>query len=119
MGRERPFNAHHTHWNRAWYTTSLEKTLRSHEGLVVPMYLQDHKDLHANIMAPPKPDKATILGALSMLDDLPQTVLSNPPECIAELAEYYGSLRKGNATRLAKSLNKQLHFIERGYYHAG
>lgn len=118
MTRERPFNSHHSHWNRAWYTTSLEKTLRSHEGLIVPLYLDTHRELHANIDAPPKPNTQTILGALAMLDDLPQNIISNPPECIATLAEYYGSLRQNTATRLAKNLNRQLGYIEKGYYHA-
>ena len=118
MTRERPFNSHHTFWTRASYKTSLEKALRNHDGLVVPLLVPVHRELHAHIDPPPKPDKRLIISSLEFLDDLPLSTLTNEPETISALAEHYSSLRNGLATRIGKHLCRQLVYIERGYYNA-
>lgn len=115
---ERPFNHHHALWNRVWYKTSLEKALRNHDGLVVPLLIPEHRELHANIDAPPKPDRRLIISSLEFLDDLPASTLTNEPETIAAYSEHLFAQRNGLATRIGKNLVRQLVYIERGYYNA-
>ncbi len=113
---ERPFNQHHVLWQRTSYRASHEKALRTHRGLVVPMDIGIHKDLHARVPTPPKPDHRLVCGSLEMLDDLPRDVLNNPPETVDAYAEWLMEQKRGLATRLGKNLLRQAVFIERGYY---
>jgi len=110
---------HHALWTRTSYKTSLEKALRNHQGLIVPLLVPVHKELHARIDPPPKPDKRLIIGSLEMLDDLPLSMLTNEPETITAYSEWLLEQRDGLATRIGKHLVRQLVFIERGYYNAG
>jgi len=113
---ERPFNQHHVLWNRTAYKQSHEKALRTHRGLVVPMDIGVHKDLHARVPIPPKPDHRLVCGSLEMLDDLPRDVLNNPPGTVDAYAEWLMAQKRGLATRLGKNLLRQAVFIERGYH---
>lgn len=114
---ERPFNHHHVLWNRVWYKTSLERALRSHDGLVVPILVPVHKELHANIDAPPKPDRDLIIGSLEMLDDLPQSVVTNPLETVNTYAEWLLARQAKLAGRIGANLMRQIPYLEEGYYH--
>lgn len=113
---ERPFNQHHVLWQRTSYRASHEKALRTHRGLVVPMDIGVHKDLHARVPIPPKPDHRLVCGSLEMLDDLPRDVLNNPPGTVDAYAEWLMAQKRGLATRLGKNLLRQAVFIERGYH---
>ena len=112
---ERPFNQHHTLWQRRSYRTPAEKALRTHRGLVVPMDIGVHKDLHAIVPIPSKPDHRLVCASLEMLDDLPRDVLNNPPETVDAYAEWLMTQKRGLATRIGKNLFRQAKFIERGY----
>ncbi len=48
---------HHALWARRNYRTSQEKLLRRSEGLVLPVYIQAHRELHFNVEPPQKPSK--------------------------------------------------------------
>jgi len=115
---ERGHNMHHALWTLASYKTSLEKALRNHTGLIVPLGLQEHRELHAHIDPPPKPDKRLILSSLEFLDDLPLSTLTNEPETIRAYSEHLFTERSGLATRIGKHLVRQLTYIDRGYHNA-
>lgn len=115
---ERGYNRHHCLWARNHYKTSLEKALRNHDGLVVPLLVPIHRELHAHIDPPPKPDKRLIMGSLEFLDDLLLSTLTNEPDTIRAYSEYLFEQKMGLATRIGKNLVRQLVYIDRGYYNA-
>ena len=109
-------NRHHLFHARAWYKTPLEKALRQHDGLVVPMYVGVHKELHANVQPPPKPNQRLILGALACLDDLPGSTLAHPPQAVLALTEHFLEQDDRLAQRLGHSLLEQASYIQEGYW---
>lgn len=111
------YNCHHSFWNRSWYRSPIQRALRQHEGLVVPMYEQVHRDLHADMPPPPRPNSAQILGALGMLDRLSSQTLSRPPETVLALSEHFLLQDDSTAQRIGHHLLRQSAWIAEGYYH--
>lgn len=112
-------NRHHVYSERRWYRTPLERYVRSHFGMLVPMYVQVHKELHANVPPPPKPNQRLLLMTAKFLDDLPDSTLANQPQAIRELAQAHLELDDKLAQRIGANMIDQLHFIDQGYYHQG
>lgn len=77
-----------------------------------------HRELHANLPPPPRPDSRLILGALGMLDGLSSSTLSNPPETVLALSEHFLLQDNDLAKRLGHHLLKQAGYIKEGYYHS-
>jgi hypothetical protein len=113
---KREVNSHHVLWCRKWYKTPIEKTLRSHQGLIVPMYQDVHRQLHAALDPPPKPNSRIILGSLAMLNELSFRTLSDPRQTTMALAEHLLENEESKAQRIGHHIVKQLAFIEEGYY---
>jgi len=113
---DRSVNDHHVLWCRRWYKTPLEKAIRGHTGLVVPMYVGTHRELHANLAPPPKPNSRIILGSLAMLNELSFKTLSDPRQTVLALTEHMLEKDDRSAQRIGHHLLKQLAFIEEGYY---
>ena len=59
---------HHTFFERGWYTSPLDKVFRGYQGFVVPLPLEVHRDLHAIIKAPIKPNAPTMRGILDTIE---------------------------------------------------
>ena len=110
-------NNHHALWQRAWYKSPIEKCLRTHRGLIVPIQIEVHKELHADIPPPPKPSGRLILGALAMLDELPTRILADPPQAIGYLHDHWSRMHDQRANRIAENIGQQLVYIEEGFYH--
>jgi len=115
---ERP-SRHHVYSERRWYKTPLEKYVRNHFGMLVPLYLEPHKELHAKTPPPPKPNQRLLLMTAKLLDDLPNSTLSNQPAVIREVAEAHLHLNDKLAQRIGENFMQQLEFIDAGYYHQG
>lgn len=113
---EREVNRHHAFFTRCWYKTPQERALRSHKGLIVPMWVPIHKDLHAEVQAPPKPNARVLAQSLHYLDSLPEVVTNDPVRCIGELAEYLYTRTDKLAERIGENLAKQLVYIQEGFY---
>lgn len=110
-------NNHHVFWQRRWYKTPLEKVLRSHRGLVIPLFEPVHNELHAQLLPPPKPSSRMIMGALEFLETLPATTLDTPPELCTALSEHFLAIDTKVAQRIGQNLVEQQVFIAEGYYH--
>lgn len=110
----RNWNRHHVIFQRASYKTSVEREFRNHKGLLVPMSLSEHGDLHHRIQPPPKPSRGQILGAVAFLDTLGPE-LDNPPEAVELLAVHFMEQQNNLAKRIGKNLLAQLTYIDRGY----
>lgn len=50
-------DTHHALYPRRIYHTANEKLLRRSEGLVLPLNIETHRELHANVECPQKPSK--------------------------------------------------------------
>jgi len=84
------FNRHHIFYPRYSYTSPAERRLRNLSGFIIPMSIPVHRDLHANVLHPPKPS-ANLIGLMTELYyDLP-TEFSDY-ELFAEQVDYLGSL---------------------------
>lgn len=61
-------NRHHTFWQRRSYKTPLERAFRNHQGLVIPTPIDQHRDLHAHLLPPPKPSRDLMVGIINNLE---------------------------------------------------
>lgn len=50
-------NRHHPFWEKGWYTPKEDRDFRSIGGLVIPLWIPVHDDIHSNVLPPPKPSK--------------------------------------------------------------
>lgn len=107
---------HHVLFEKRWYHTPLEKHVRNHYGLLVPMYLQPHRELHANVQPPPKPNQRLLLATAELLDNLPNSTLANPPQVVLAVAEDMLGRDDKLAQRIGHNLLEQSGYIEEGYY---
>ena len=105
-------NWHHTVWCRAWYKTCAEKNFRLHSGLIVPMHIPVHNELHANIPPPPKPTRESMLGATALLNDLSDTQLHNYLDTIERVGDFMISREQ----KIGEYLLLQLPYIEEGLW---
>lgn len=66
-------NHHHVWFNRRRYTSPLDKKFRNLGGFVLPTLLQPHRELHAAVPPPQKPDarlmRATIQFAAGIRNE--------------------------------------------------
>lgn len=113
---ERTWNNHHVLHERGWYNTPQRRLLRNHQGLVVPMEVGIHKELHANIEPPVKPTARVVDASLCYLDSLPDRVLNNPLRAVEALSEFLYSRTDRVAERIGENLAKQLIYLQDGYY---
>jgi hypothetical protein len=109
---ERQFNKHHALWQRRWYKSPAEKAIRGHQALVIPkLWVPVHKQLHAELQAPPKPPANLIYGMLSHLEG---KRLTNPIDGIRHTIDYLDTQESSKAERLEQHLIQQLGFIMLG-----
>lgn len=97
------YNRHHLFWMKKNYKSPLEKSFRTHQGLVIPTYIPDHRTLHADLSPPPKPGAQLMRGILSNLD----RQLSHPTDGLLYTIDYL----EGRDERLASHLTQQLGYL--------
>lgn len=117
-GRRLPdnWNRHHVFHSKRWYRHGFERTnFRNHKGLLVPMPIELHKDLHANVPPPPKPLRWMMHQCIEVLDATAPTehawgVLA-AQEYFYDLADSYRTGEADIAHRIANNLSQQLGYI--------
>ena len=61
-------NKHHLHWEaREYKRNGILNRLRDHQGMIIPMNLYDHRELHADLKPTPKPTSQQAEELLSHL----------------------------------------------------
>lgn len=55
-GREMTHNSHHVFFEKRNYKTPIEQRVRNLGAFVIYTDIVDHRELHANVPPPPKPD---------------------------------------------------------------
>lgn len=113
-------NKHHAVWKKDWYRSVFEKQkFREMAGFVLPLSITAHRDLHANVEPPKKPNQRLMQG----LYNYNRTVdVLDPYERFEHLTEFLGRLAmgSGNAANredaywLHNNFTQQLQFIEEG-----
>ena len=112
---ERDFNYHHLLWTRASYKTPLEKQIRNHKLLKTPIYQDAHKELHAEIPPPPKPNAELICGMLLVLNQL-EPVKHPEIDATLALSEFCLELDNRVAQRLGHHFLAQAVYLTEGYH---
>ena len=103
-------NQHHLFFNKSYYKSRLEKQFRTHSALVIPMELQVHRDLHAEVPPPPKPSARLIYGAIGALSTLDTF---EPVNTVLTLSEHFLSIDNNLAHRIGHNLLMQAGYIQR------
>ncbi|MDL2342296.1 MAG: hypothetical protein QFB87_04445 [Patescibacteria group bacterium] len=68
MERRSNVNRHHLGWEkRHWQKNNVLRRLRDHQGMIIPMNLYDHRELHHNLLPPPMPTPGQAEELLSHL----------------------------------------------------
>ena len=111
---ERTWNRHHVLWERDWYRGKEARRLREHKGLIVPMDVGIHRELHAEIAPPPKMSGKLIVQSLFYLDTLSDVVLNDPLRTVGELADFMYNRADRLGERVGQHLMRQLVYLQDG-----
>lgn len=117
---------HHIFHERRWYTTEADHALRENH-LMIPRMSYDlhHNGIHADLDPPPKPRHDMVLGALTLLQDLPHGL--GHVEAIERVGDYFAALGRGAiicssrvlALQIGENLFEQLDYVKRGLVDCG
>lgn len=111
-------NLHHFFYQRRVYRQAHERMFKNHVGLVAPVPIQPHRDLHAHMFyGPPKPTRGQMSAVMEILDATP----------VEDRTGYWGALATAEffraeaevqtpriaerSERIANHLERQLGFI--------
>jgi hypothetical protein len=115
---------HHTFWERRAYQTPIERTFRGLGALMVPLWINTHKDLHHFVEPPKKPSREAMLITLAHIEDWTASRQQGSPDTIARVADMYEGLVNTGAQddkrtneAVSDHLRRQLEFINEGYYY--
>jgi hypothetical protein len=103
-------SCHHLAWQRRDYRTPLEKQYRNHRGMLIPdVPNPEHRDLHANIPPPPKPNRELMAGAIVRLST---TDLILPLDGLFAVTEYMFERDTRLSCKIGEHLLKQAGYLE-------
>lgn len=113
-------NLHHFNWQKSvWRRDSLANRIRNHPGMILPMNILDHRELH-NEIRPIRPP-IRILANL-MLEQLRGDIGSDPVQSLIRQSEYLSNFKDhdshlgSDARRIHNQYTQQIEFLaERGY----
>jgi len=100
---------HHFLWERAWYKTHHEKMLR--RLVTVETVWEPHKELHAQMKPPPKPDIGITLTLIDYFNEQGELTEPAPLYAVDRLLR----LGSGEAVELADHFITQLAHLGIGY----
>lgn len=113
-----PKDFHHSFFPRRDYQTPLEKSLRRNPAFIVQVPVMWHKDLHANVMNPPKLPPELIYG---LLEYMPETHIGTS-QGIEFAREYFRDIRDTSrpdrsdiASVAFEALTQQIYYL-RGHH---
>lgn len=112
---EKGYNRHHLNWcKNAWYRDGIAKRIREHPGMIIPLPIQLHRELHQEIkpILPPKRMLGTV--ALSHLHGVGSTdpgfVIPLQADYLWHIAELDTELGH-EAFKYADHLEQQISFL--------
>lgn len=113
---------HHIFFERAWYRKQYEREFRCHRGLIIPMPHLEHKALHADVEAPPKPLPYQIREATKVLDSVPYKERDMPLWGVLAVKDYFdreadhhGLKESGvRARQVCENIERQLGYLALG-----
>lgn len=117
---KRAVNRHHVMFESGRYADSYGKAFRNLNGFVLPMLVEVHNDLHANVYQPIKPCKLLMVDIIQAERELPRDISTY--ERFKALSErfYHLSATSANSRisnesgRIYDNLMQQDHFISMG-----
>lgn len=117
--RKSEVNFHHAIWERKNYTSKREKLFRSLSGLVLPIMITWHDDLHANLRPPKKVGRILMDAAIDFNEGIDVPDVYDQFEVMTgffvETAETSPNIGMAeDAHKLAANLILQKPFIDRG-----
>jgi len=107
-------NRHHLLYPKRQYR-GLQKELRQHPGLVIPgVWIPIHKQLHAELLPPPKPSHDL---TTDLLNNLNNRSLTAPLDGLKYTVEHLTNIEREDTQKLATHLLKQLGYLVLGVEH--
>lgn len=115
------YNKHHVFFEARHYKTHLEQTFRCAGGLVLPLTVEWHNDLHANVKPPQKPSIGLMRDMLdlSRMDGNDFVKFSRITDFLIRQAETAKPQRADEAHAIATNLLLQQAFIDKGAVQGG
>lgn len=109
------YNRHHLWYARSDYRQGLRRAFRNFQGNVIPVLVESHNELHANLPPPPIPSRRQMLDGMDVLSEAdPRSITSG---AIALAAYFYGEAlrlapeQSEKALRISEHLNQQLGYL--------
>ena len=106
MSRNPEMNRHHVWFERGDYLTRFERRLRQHRGFIIPMLIEPHRELHANVPPPPKPNHHQTAALLDNIDQFDIAPVHHAIELFESWSEREGKIAQ-NALEIAENLTMQ------------
>lgn len=111
-------NRHHPFWEKGWYTPKEEQNFRNIGGLVLPMWIPPHNEIHAKLSPPPKPSK----GLQEQIAEYQRGLEGDAYEMFYHIAHFIGNIantawsdeRAHEALLISDNLIAQSAYIEQG-----
>lgn len=97
-------NRHHVNFQRRNYNTPLEKQYRSMGGMILPMLITDHRELHAHIKPPKKPARQLMLHAVSFNEAI--DTMTDDYEQFEQMIEFFEDVAT-MSTRMSEAKDAQ------------
>lgn len=111
MGKN--FNHHHVWFNRCEYKEPIAHQFREFEGFVVPMLKVVHKELHDDVLPPPKPSEEQMIGCLGFIALNTQETTPDPLWAVERAIQYFTFEEE---TGVRDNLVQQMEYLSRGFY---
>ena len=109
-------NKHHLWWNRSWYRTPTLRALRQHSLCMNELYVDVHKELHAELPPPPKPSPELAMGAIVLLDEMRNEGHTDPIDVHMALSEHFLGQDSNLSQRIGHHILHQAVFVQEGLY---
>lgn len=97
---------HHLFYESRFYKQGLEQQFRNYKGLVIPIDIEVHRELHTTLYPPLRPTTVNMLGCMDYLD----TEGYNASNSIDYFKDHAVGNQRANI-RIADHLERQLGFI--------
>ena len=111
------WNVHHIWWERRDYTSRFDKAFRNATENKIAVPTINHNLMHANVSAPPKPDKQDMFNLLDYLEETPEAIQMDRLWALEKSAEYFGRLALEDtdysfkARRIQDNLEAQMGYL--------
>lgn len=119
LASKRAVNRHHVMFESNRYTDSFGRAYRNLSGLVLPMLVEVHNDLHANVLPPIKPCKLLMVDIIQTSNRLPDMPLYDRFKALSERFEHLSHVSNHvninyQSGRILDNLRQQDEYISKG-----